>query len=963
MALTKFQIDEIKKRAKAQGFTDSQVEASMAEIVSQFDASQGLQPTPKITAPSPTTPTVPTAKPTQSTQQVMGASAPMSSTPTSPTPQPSISTSQQPSQPQNTSLVGNFFKSLYNTVVDPAVNYGKFVGEAAAQTVRFASDPAFRNVVTGNADKVSYEDLQRIGSENPTYYIDPNKVQDTGSIIKTGVKATAGAASLAVPGGAGAKGMLAAGAASGALYGISEGDTIDPQKVVQGAAGGAAGAAAFPIAGSLLSGGKTAANRVINKMLNPFTAQYDDEIVKLAVEKGVDLPVSARTNSNVVKQLEAWAQKSFFGGKVTERIVNARDTVDNLAQDLTNKLAKDVDKKAIGETVKNSFTSFENAFNKTKTELYNSVPDSIIKVKANTDTTLSALEQIIASKEESAAPNTNVEYYKTILKNLTEGKDANELFEPTYSMLKKTRTSIGEKMKNFSDPIATGDMASLKKLYASLSDDLEETIKIADPNGYKLLEKANAFYRDGLIKINSTIGKTIKNADPEKLLDTLLKPNSETDIKLVKSMMDKEAIGKLQEGFTNKIYNQSLDSKQVLDVKKLRNNLAKYGESSIRELLGDTGFSQFNQTLVDLEDIGKLQSAIQRGVKPAEGSQTAFLLNQAANLGIYTLNPTIAISKIGGEMGIVRLLTSESGQKFLTEGLGEIAEKSGVKLNSSIESIVGRLISLQTARMSAQNSGKSTSGEFVAQNNQINSDGSLSAKENIGTEKQSQDNNFLHNDASIPQQDKEDTSTLPFGGRKKEELLQMALADGLGAKELEEIAKIYDMVVPKSASLDVDTLLTQREKLSNAGFDTTKIDTQLLKLGFSKMDGAGNDQKTDNQKKFGPAVTRALKQMETISGLGSDDSIFQGGSTTLGKKIKNVGIASRKSTDATFAQKVNQYSSSLQLVVGAINQMLGAGTLNEGEAQRLLDTMPNEYTSETDAKAWFDNSRIILGVE
>ena len=182
MALTKFQIDEIKKRAKDQGMTDEQVEAGMSQLVSQFDSNQGIQQTPQISAPTPTTSTTPT---TQPAQQVMGASSPMASTP-----QQKVATPQQSQQPQNASLVGGFFKSLYNTVVNPAVEYGKFVGEAGAQAVRFASDPAFRKAATGRVDQMTDEELKRFGSEKATYFVDEEKVKDAGSIVKTGVKAT-----------------------------------------------------------------------------------------------------------------------------------------------------------------------------------------------------------------------------------------------------------------------------------------------------------------------------------------------------------------------------------------------------------------------------------------------------------------------------------------------------------------------------------------------------------------------------------------------------------------------------------------------------------------------------------------------------------------------------------------------------------------------------------------------------
>lgn len=216
---------------------------------------------------------------------------------------------------------------------------------------------------------------------------------------------------------------------------------------------------------------------------------------------------------------------------------------------------------------------------------------------------------------------------------------------------------------------------------------------------------------------------------------------------------------------------------------------------------------------------------------------------------------------------------------------------------------------------------------------------------------------LLNNEGIIPQ----DESAHPiFGNLSKKEVLQQAFKAGLNAKQREEVSNVYDEFAPQDdtwGGLSLSELITTQKSLAEQGYDTSAIDAELENRGISKTGGA-----TGSSSKFAPAVTRALDQLETISGLGTGDSIFQGGSTTIGKAVKGAKAETRKATDAKFAQKVNQYQSSLSLVIGAINQMLGAGTLNEGEATRLLDTVPNEKTSPEDAQAWFTNARLILGV-
>jgi len=280
MALTQAEILRIKQQAKAKGFTEQQVNTALIEVTKQFGGVNEASPINSQLGGQPA--------------QISGGGV-SSSTQATPASSSQPGAQQKTEPAQEGSFVGNFFKSIYNT----GANYAKFVGEAAAQGVRTVIDPSISTVgnlapqieelgkksralidqakkTTNKAEKrrllqesrdvdAQIEQLgdraRQVGEKKASFLVDEEKIADRGQIVKTGAKATAGAASLAIPGGATAKTALALGAASGALFGFSEGEEIDPEKIIFGALGGGVGGAATFAAGKLLSKGASAVSK------------------------------------------------------------------------------------------------------------------------------------------------------------------------------------------------------------------------------------------------------------------------------------------------------------------------------------------------------------------------------------------------------------------------------------------------------------------------------------------------------------------------------------------------------------------------------------------------------------------------------------------------------------------------------------------------------------------------------
>lgn len=85
----------------------------------------------------------------------------------------------------------------------------------------------------------------------------------------------------------------------------------------------------------------------------------------------------------------------------------------------------------------------------------------------------------------------------------------------------------------------------------------------------------------------------------------------------------------------------------------------------------------------------------------------------------------------------------------------------------------------------------------------------------------------------------------PFGGRSKNDLMQLALAEGASYSDLEEIGKVYDLIV--GTEDDLDTLLSRRKSLSEAGISTAEIDKQLTEMGYSMAEAGKVDITTQIQ--------------------------------------------------------------------------------------------------------------------
>lgn len=574
------------------------------------------------------------------------------------TPEPTM----QPTQPQGNALT-NFLPSLGNAVMSTGEGLINVLNPdikkntlANIGKLAFGTGEQIGQALFGNKNGYNSETMQMAGAAGNMY---KNRYGGVENVKKTINEDPVGflldASTLLTAGGAG-------------LTKLGQVSKVD-KLAKAGQVASKVGQIIDPIQSGLTVAGKgvdLAGNtKIAQKLQKPFIAQYKPDAVKAANELGVELPISAQTNSKVLKGYEALLQKGLFGGEIGRKIDRARTKISQLGTDLTMQIDQSPDLKGIGKTVQTGFNKYQDGFYKQKGELYDAIPPAVAKTPADLTKTKQALSEIIGEKSGSLVGGTNIEFYQDLYKKLIDKPE-----DITLNNIRKTRTSIGQRKGNFADPVATGDQAALNKLYGALSDDMDVTIKNADPVYGKALDDANAYYRETIQKINSSLGKKIANADPEKLVDELIKPNSETSIATVKEVIGEEGFTKLQEGFMQKVFTKAINpSTKQLDLKKLNAQLNLYGEPTLNTILSKDQLTRLSSVKSQLEKIDVVDKAIKSGTKMAEGSQTAFLGETALLGGSAFANPLLVANYIVGKLAANKMFNSKLGQQFMTTGM------------------------------------------------------------------------------------------------------------------------------------------------------------------------------------------------------------------------------------------------------------------------------------------------------
>lgn len=404
MALTQSQIAEFTKRARIAGLTDGQIQQEISKKVAEFNQTNGL-----------------TQPPTPNKPKVSSGTS-------------SVTTGGDSTSMQEEGFISKFVKGI----VQPAVDYGKLVGEAAYQGGKYIFDPTFRKLVNG--EKLTPAELAKVNTDTAFYGKDEaqKKLGSTKDIIVTGAKATAGMESYSIPFGKGANIVTKAfipGAVSGAMAEFSKEDST-PTSVLESGAMGSLTAGVLEGVGNMLSWTKGKSGELVRQAEN-----LDEATRKINVKASI-------FGASKEKAINGTLDKYGFKGTAQAQYEMLEPTMNKVEGKLQGVIKSNPELSVTKKEVVDSFLS----------NLKSSMRTGDLTKKQATDEVNSYLTDLLkASGGKGKFTNINIEKLRVMKKLLNEdyGTVYNKLISgttltPKEKVIAAAWTSLDDAVKNVS---------------------------------------------------------------------------------------------------------------------------------------------------------------------------------------------------------------------------------------------------------------------------------------------------------------------------------------------------------------------------------------------------------------------------------------------------------------------------------------------------------------------------------
>lgn len=465
-----------------------------------------------------------------------------------------------------------------------------------------------------------------------------------------------------------------------------------------------------------------------SKITAPLGGNFDSEAANVADKYGIQLPASSVTDSSVVKNMEALASKGAFGKTLSDMVTTAGDKINNIADNLVGS-AGSTDLIQGGQDILDAQKAFQKTWVQTKNQLYDTAQRIAGEqaISINPQDTIAELQQIIAQKKLASAagplskdasffqefldkldrkappipePQTQTDFItneagttKPAPKALPAPIEAAKpvTLQEAQATLKELNQKLATSFKS-ADPVITGNVGTLRKLAATLSGDIDNAM----PEDIKLAAKqADAYYKQGLDKLNSSYGKKInlyKN-QPDKIIPAIMNPNTSlAEIPKILDYVGPKNADNIRANVLDKIITGAKSSQGENFIQGgLTKQINKFGEDKLQAILKPEQFTA-------VKDLETLSKALQGGQKIASGSQTAFLSRSMAEIGAAFLHPLAALKFVAGDFVFSKFISSEAGQNILKQGF--------TLPENIIPKVALKIVPSQTARVSTSFSGK-----------------------------------------------------------------------------------------------------------------------------------------------------------------------------------------------------------------------------------------------------------------
>lgn len=490
--LTDDQIKKFRERARQAGYSESQIAAEI-----QRKAKETQTPAPQVA------PQVAETNRSALVQQ-----------------QPKVESSGI-TEPEKPGGLGGFLRSL----VEPGLRYGRFVGEAGAMLLetpkRIGLEREFEELQKTPLTEERVRRQEEIAAElqqisKPTFMKEKQyqEMLEPGGIAREAIKSTAGAASYLVPGGTTVKGAVAAGATAGALYGLSEGEEFDTDKILAGALGGAVTGGAFKSGTMLLGKTKRRLGQWFTESAQKSITRATPTAWANAVrDKGIDLnQVTAKLVKKGIAEKGQIVKGRELGPLLSKKGVTYEDLLGNIEQRGSGG--------TLGKELRKAEQSIQEALKKTK--IKNIGIDDIVKELQDEAKSLADLPGNEGSID---ALNAFIDGLKTKYptgitpaKLLELKRVADSAFGASVAD-ETTGSATAQAQKMF----ANWGRSKLKQLFPQIKDGLDTQSELLTLQPILLKAQGTANTMGSEIRVGSLKGKSLTDLlNPLNLLDTAL---------------------------------------------------------------------------------------------------------------------------------------------------------------------------------------------------------------------------------------------------------------------------------------------------------------------------------------------------------------------------------------------------------------------------------------------------------
>jgi hypothetical protein len=421
------------------------------------------------------------------------------------------------------------------------------------------------------------------------------------------------------------------------------------------------------------------------RALAPLKARVNPQVAAAAQRQGVTMPAAALSESKLVPLAESLSAKGVGGGRTAARYSEATRLLTEQAEHVVKRASKFTDASEAGQAIAKGLDTFRRQWMKEKARLYKQaeLPEKGLKVDASE--TVRLLDEIIEGKRDAAGilqagPVADASFYRGLRNGLTrvieEGKWVGEEFVKTHrrvvrpveasKLLQAMRELRAKTSASFADPFAAANKGALKKIAATMDDEFRSALDAADPALAQKLRAADAAYKDGLGKINSTFGKQIhklaQDGKFDKIAGAIANPRvSVDDIPRIVEVVGAEGADGMRMAVLADIVDKAKGAGGQLTPQGVAKGVKRYGRDRLEAILTP-------EQMAKLDDISTLTGAMEKGTKVMNGSQTAFLAQAAGYPAWFFADPINATLALLGNAAAARFVASPTGQRWLTSG-------------------------------------------------------------------------------------------------------------------------------------------------------------------------------------------------------------------------------------------------------------------------------------------------------